>query len=245
MKHKHDSQHDGGSSQYHASGTPQSPLHVKLVTTEHEGAPQPHGFNERGNTEKNPPKWWGMPDWWVATGTVALAIFAVGSFILLWLQLRDARDFFISDQRPFIWISQPLAPTIKLGEKLAWNYTYTNFGKSPAIGVALRCQVRLQAHMTPELPDMYSPIHVKGHESEGDVIPPNDRTNWGTCYSQEVITEEDLKVMNEFDGGAKLVLFFEYYDGSRDIYTSTICYGTRRPNSGSATFPCPAENKIK
>jgi hypothetical protein len=46
----------------------------------------------------------GTPDWWIAGGTIALAVFAIGSFILLWTQLNDAREALEVDQRPWVLI---------------------------------------------------------------------------------------------------------------------------------------------
>jgi hypothetical protein len=149
------------------------------------------------------------------------------------------------DQRPYIWIIKEEIPHVKLGEKVAWNFHYTNFGKSPAVGVVVRCQVRLAAHRTPELKDMFAPIHKHGFEYEGLVIPLNDTTNWSTCFSEETVTEDDLKMLNTYDAGAKLMLYFEYYDTSWNAYTSQVCKITRRPGQGSPIAVCPAENKIK
>ncbi len=167
-------------------------------------------------------------------------------------QVRAAQDSVAAirkqtqeDQRPYIWLSQNDMPQIKLGEKAAWNFHYSDFGKSPAVGVAVRCQVRLWAHKTPEMKDMFAPIHKKGFEYEGLVVPPNDRSNWSTCFSEEDITNDDVKTMTTYDGGAKLTLYFEYFDTGWNKYTSQICMLTRRPNAGSQIMPCPAENKIQ
>lgn len=151
----------------------------------------------------------------------------------------------IADRRPYVWTIQEEIPRVKLGEKVGWNYHYTNFGKSPAVGVAPRCQVRLLAHKTPELKDMFAPIHKRGYEYEGTIVPPGDSSNWSTCFSQEIVTEEDLKMMNTYDAGAKLMIYFEYFDTNWNIYTSQVCWIIRRPGAGSATAPCPAENKIR
>jgi len=251
MKHKHGSQQHGENPQQQTGDSPENPLHVKLVPGENEGAPKTDSHNERGDAKKEPPNkwrwpiWMGAPDWWIAGGTIVLAIFAIGSFALLWKQLNDAREAYIGGQRPYVWTVQEEIPTVKLGEKVAWNFHFTDFGKTPAVGVAYRCQVRLLGHKTPERSDMFEPLHrTKGLEYQGVVVPPNDTTNWSTCFSEEIVTEEDLRMMNTYDAGAKLMLYFEYFDISWNKYTSQVCWIIRRPGSGSAVAPCPAENKI-
>jgi hypothetical protein len=228
MSHKHGDKHKQGNPKQNSS----------------DPSSNPNSIGSEGQAGKKVAKWFVIPDWWTAVSTTILAVFAIGSFILLWIQLEDARQAFIKDQRPYVWIAQEQAPVVKLGEKLAWNYHYTDFGKSPALGVAVRCQIRLAAHKTPELKDMFDPIHKRGFEYEGLVVPPNDTTNWSTCFSDETINDDDLKLMNMYDGGAKLTLFFEYYDTSWNRYTSQVCRITRRPGAGSLTAVCPAENKI-
>ncbi len=159
--------------------------------------------------------------------------------------VAQTRDQFLKDERPYVWTVQDEIPHVKLGEVVTWNFHYTNFGKSPAIGVAIRCQVRLAAHKTPELKNMYAPIHVPGFEYEGVIVPPNNSVNWTSCFSKEQITTDDLQLMNRYDGGIKLLIIFEYYDIGWQKYVSQVCFMTRRPNAGSLTAPCLAENKIK
>jgi len=149
------------------------------------------------------------------------------------------------DQRPYIWTYQDDTPKVKIGETVAWNFHYTNFGKSPAVGVAVRCQVRLEAQKTPQSKDMFAPLHKPGYEYAGYVVPQNDKTTFSTCFSNEIVTEADIKLMSAYDAGAKLMLYFEYSDVGGNIYTSQICRITRRPGQGSAVAVCPEENRIK
>ena len=165
--------------------------------------------------------------------------------------IDQSKTQFQANERPYIWTWIPNQPDgisdiphVKLGEVVSWNFRYTNYGKSPAVGVAARCQLRLAAQKTPELKDMYAPIHKPGYEQEGVIVPPNDKTNWGTCFSKEKITQADLEIMNKYDGGIKMMVIFEYFDTGLNRYTSQVCNITRRPEAGSLTAPCPAENKI-
>jgi len=48
------------------------------------------------------PKWWTNPDWWMVGLTALIALFAMFSFIELWVQLADARENFAKDQRPYV-----------------------------------------------------------------------------------------------------------------------------------------------
>jgi hypothetical protein len=201
----------------------------------------------RPPNDKSSPRIYVNTPWWQTL------IEIVGVGLLLWYTIETHRGVstaqgnFTKDQRPYIWTVQNQIPHVALNEKVSWNFQYNNFGKSPAIGVRHRCQIRLAAHGahgTPELPDMFAPLHVRGHESEGLVVPPGDSSNWSTCESDEVITDADLKMMNAFDVGAKLMIFFEYYDTGRNRYTSAVCLFTRRMGQGPIGI-CPAENTIQ
>lgn len=176
--------------------------------------------------------------------TGILALFAFLSFVGLWIQLQDARQNFTTDQRPYVWFSQYDVPILQSGQTLKWNFHVTNFGKSPAVGVVWRCQVRLFEHKTPERKDMFAPIHHPEYKFEGLVVPPNDKNNWSTCESDEILNDSDIQRMATFDGEAKLTVFFEYYDMSWNVYTSQVCLGQRKL-SLNTVMPCWAEERIR
>src|ERR1700690_1989077 len=72
------------------------------------------------------------PDW-TTRFTGILALFAVLSFIALWIQLIDARNNFRRDQRPYVWPSlmdpRPMEPQ----KPIYVDVFFVNYGKTPAI----------------------------------------------------------------------------------------------------------------
>jgi len=140
VSHKHDGEHHHENLQYQTGDSPTKPLHVKLVPSENECTPKSENLNSTSDNKKKPTKERQSPDWWMVIPTIVLAIFAMGSFSVLWIQLVDARKAFVKDQRPYVWIADNTAdhPNIYVEEGLlpvrfAVTVHYTNFGKSPAV----------------------------------------------------------------------------------------------------------------
>jgi hypothetical protein len=107
VRHKHGGQPHDSNTHNQTGDSPNNPLHVKLVAGENETTPKSNTPQDDENSKKKPhkwPAWMGTPDWWIAGGTIALAVFAIGSFILLWTQLNDAREALEVDQRPWVLI---------------------------------------------------------------------------------------------------------------------------------------------
>jgi hypothetical protein len=157
--------------------------------------------------------------------------------------ISNTQKNFVKDQRPYIWNSQNQLPHLKIGDKVTWNYHYTNFGKSPAIGVAFRCQIFLAAHKTPQSKDLFAPIHNPQYMSEGFIVPPGDSSGWSTCESDEIATESDTEMVKTYDAAVGLKIFYEYSDTAGNVYTSRVCMFLRRTGTGPIGV-CPTENLI-
>jgi hypothetical protein len=132
MSHKHGGNPNQGNPGHHTGDSPTKPLHVKLVSTEDKNKPESENLNNGGQPKQKPSKWWGISDWWVAISTGALAVFALGSFILLWIQLNDARRVFNADQRPWIEVKRNGSWVIEIGQPISYPIRFSNTGKSPA-----------------------------------------------------------------------------------------------------------------
>jgi len=52
------------------------------------------------------------------------------------IAIQNAKENFITDQQPVIWIT-PKLPSFGLNKQLQWNFEYSNYGRSPALNVHL------------------------------------------------------------------------------------------------------------
>jgi plastocyanin len=82
--------------------------------------------------------------------------------------LKLARDNFIKDERPYVWIN-PEEAKVKVGEQVTWNVKYSNYGRSPAIKLRSCSQIVIMDQPFPidtvisKLPEpsCNSPLHAK------------------------------------------------------------------------------------
>jgi len=155
-----------------------------------------------------------------------------------------SKQQFVKDQRPYIGNSQVEIPHLKIGDKVTWNYHYTNFGKSPAVGVAYRCQILLAAHKAPPMKTFFRPIHNPKYMSEGFITAPGDSSGFSTCESDEIATKADIDWHNTYDASVAMRIFYEYSDTSGNVYTSRVCLFLRKNGFSPIGF-CPTENEIK
>jgi hypothetical protein len=158
--------------------------------------------------------------------------------------VTQARDQFLKDERPYIWNGQMELPHLKIGDKVTWNYHYTNFGKSPAIGLANNCQILLAAHKTRQKKNLFTPIHNPKFMNEGFVVPPGDSSGFSTCESEEIANQADIDMHNTYDAAVGMKIFYEYSDTSGNVYTSKVCFFLRRVGISQVGI-CPTENEIK
>ena len=236
-RNKYPKAHDHGNPQNQRGDSPDNPVHVKVVEGEDKSS---ENLDSSLNSSK---RWFGVPDWWIAIGTLVLASFTILSFVVLFIQLHDAREFFTEDRRPIIWIKNLAVPQMKLGEKASWNFSYTNYGKSPATGVAVKAQIVLGGPDISKYPkDWDQRIHFENEKATGIVIPPGDDSNYSTAFSKEPVTAEDVAYAQKYDGGMVMMVYFEYYDLAGNIYESRVCKLTRL---NGAFGICELHNEIK
>ncbi len=131
-----------------------------------------------------------------------------------------ARTNFVKDQRPYIWLSELEAPTVKPGQRVLWKFRYTNFGKSPAIAVHSKATVLVGKDGTQRTPADFFKIT---NNTGGTIIPPGDKTLSTTAYSDTSITARDLADIESNPDGLVLLVYFEYSDSSKTPYRSEIC----------------------
>lgn len=225
MKHKQGTQPHQGNTQRQTGDPPENPLHVKLVPKENESAPKPDTLRGGSQDKKKPTKWFGIPDWWVAGGTITLAAFAVGSFILLWQQLNDARKAFTGDERPWIEVRGNSQPVIAENQPPGISWLLTNRGKTPAKDIKAIFLVKKVMNDTPPNLDDW---RVKSKPASSyyagvafptgfDVVPTQRvRTKAGSTDVAEPdpLTGSEWKELS--DGRAYLVFYGEMT--YRDVY---------------------------
>ena len=159
-------------------------------------------------------------------------------------QFQLTKDQFQRDQRPYIWNTQLELPRVKVGDKVTWNFRYMNFGKSPSIGLAFRCQILLAAHKTRQKKNLFSLIHNPKYMTEGFITPPGDSSGFSTCESDETATQEDIDMRKIYDATVVIKIFYEYSDTSGNAYTSRVCLFLRRIGTSPIGI-CPTENEIR
>jgi hypothetical protein len=182
------------------------------------------------------PHWWTRPEWW-------LAIFAVLSFIVLWIQLKDARAAFRKDQRPYVWVANDAKdePGIfaspitnpKGTKQIAATMRYTNWGKSPAILIQSYHAMVLGTESVEPKP-----------WNKSRRILPTGKVDFFSGVSNELSDQEIASYWNAAEDGKGITIYatWQYSDSSGNKYETDICM--TRLNLGSWQY-CETHNNIK
>jgi len=155
--------------------------------------------------------------------------------------IQDARDNFIKDQQPIIWVT-PKNPTFGVNQKLQWNIEFSNYGRSPALNMRTCIHPSLgssafsaaQQH-PPSLAD------CRGQVGSVTVVPPS-YPGFATAYFDDLLTGPDVNAIEQISGGLVVVGAFEYEDISGHSYASTFC---EYRLIGGALAHCPKYNEYK
>ncbi len=151
---------------------------------------------------------------------------------------------FVTDQRPYVWLTNDLGPfTIashssgNTSEKLAFNFHFTNYGKSPAI--YCRSEGRIVFGKNAENTIYFRSLDPKG----GTIIPPR-KDAFNTAWSDSPV-DPALLTRIQTAGTIEYVTvseYIQYSDTSGNTYSSEFCL-QRNPGPG-ITF-CKDHNSIK
>jgi len=151
---------------------------------------------------------------------------------------------FIDDQRPYLWVNKTDAPLLQAGHKAIWSFEYTNYGRSPAIGVVLRAQTIFGSGSRARIRnDLYNPIHPNVSDRTGSVMPPQ-YIGYSSAFSVETLTIEDVKEIPLHDDGIALLAYFEYFDIRGNLYQTRFCI-FRFANGAFCACPGETRNGIK
>ena len=157
--------------------------------------------------------------------------------------IQDARDHFVKDQAPYIWVT-PQPPVINLNEQLRWDVHYSNYGRSPAFNVKSCLQAAYGTDgpsYLKTLPEPSSTMECKGTSGSTGVLPPGF-PSFSSTTGEDRLTQTDIDDIKATDAGAVVWGIIGYDDSSGHSYKTTFC--SFRFSSG-AISNCPKYNYIR
>jgi hypothetical protein len=171
----------------------------------------------RQSKAKDPMLWF---TFLLAAGTIALAVIA-------WLQwhtlektdqtLRDTLRANIASLRPIIWLTNDPSLPYWNNQQIAWDYKFTNYGKSPANRVRVQSFMSLAGAEFVKsdngLPETIAPVPPEKHDS-------------GTVLSSVGISEADFLALKAPSNGIRIKVTFQYVDSHDTPYVSEVCLYT-------------------
>ena len=219
MGRKHHRKHD------HKKPPEDKPAPVVGAPPENPNARHCEAVHQECQKKEEPTKWWRNPEWGKVIAESAIAFFTFASFIALWIQLKDARDNFIKDQRPYVWVT-PDSPVFKDQETIKWNFNYSNYGRSPAFNVRSGGFYAWGVGAWKEIRDLSLADCVKAGkgniEGTGSVVPPGypevTTMQTNTKFREDI----DRKILGS-DGVLMNENVLEYEDSSGNRYRSLSC----------------------
>jgi len=192
---------------------------------------------------------------WMTSFNGVLALFAVLSFVVLWIQLCDARKSFAiqigearksfaSDQRPYVWLAndKDSSPSLKVvpeknpagALQFVGDLYYTNYGKSPAI-------ILRQYHGLILGPNAAKIRPLQWQEAK--MILPTGKIDEFSPLSGVVTEKEVSTYMSAMENdGLTVYATWQYMDTAGNKYETELCL--TRLNRGGWAY-CKEHNDIK
>jgi hypothetical protein len=154
--------------------------------------------------------------------------------------LRQSQDRFWDEQRPYMWVTNVLGspefvrngPNSNTGQ-ITWTYHFTNYGKTPALGIQYREFIKLGDNP-------FVPTYASRLEGVGAPLPPT-KDDFDTVVSEPGITPAQLAQLLETNG-ISIKVVFTYTDATARRYETGICLN--RLNLGGISY-CREGNYIK
>ncbi len=181
---------------------------------------------------------------WMTVFTGILAFFACASFIVLWIQLGDARKSFVAGDRPYVWIANDTINNSGLTATVYPNPTgrkqivatmrYSNFGRSPAIIV--------RSYHNIILGQSFGKITPLPWNNQRTIVPTG-RIDMFSAVSPPITDTDVSNYLKAPEGdGITVYATWQYLDTFGNRYETEICF--TRLNSGSWAY-CHEHNDIK
>lgn len=140
--------------------------------------------------------------------------------------LEQARKSFVRDQRPYIWLTNDLGHpgyiearvnSVLTDQRIAWDFHYLNYGKSPAHNVRFFAVV-LSGANADEMPRPLAPF-----VGPGVPLPPG-QTDLATAISRKRISRETFTGLEHQQNAILTYGVIKYEDADGNEYESGFCF---------------------
>lgn len=156
--------------------------------------------------------------------------------------LNPAKKHLAQEQRPWVLNAETGRPILKPGEKIVWNYSFDNFGKTPALNVLQTGKVLFGKDSLKRVRSNYfGTLGTVENQNRGSVIAPRD-PRFRTARSDEVLNPSDIAQITGIDGGIVLFYRIEYLDTAGNDYFTEVCRYTLK---NGLIANCGVHNQIK
>jgi len=174
-------------------------------------------------------------------------------------QAASARQF-VTDQRPYVWLTNVPPPTFRANEIPKWDFRYSNFGRSPAVNLRMCVDALLSLNKGPSnavlRPWMTLPyLNLKTFEElpapsverckdrlrVAPVLGPGEVRPFWIDGPFPTLTAKEIEEIKGKEGGLVVWGMFEYTDDAKAVYDSTFCVYLARNNFVAY---CPRYNDI-
>lgn len=160
--------------------------------------------------------------------------------------LNQTQANFRDQQRPYIWLTNvPIGPGMwppgpRRTVQVLWSWQYTNYGKSPALHVAMHQEIKFGNG--PFLPSLNGggPIPLTPRQGGGEPLPPN-KFDFTSVISPPISSDEAIRLFRS-DGGITIRMRITYTDAYKGSYETDVCLSTL---ATKAVSYCQSGNDMK
>lgn len=158
--------------------------------------------------------------------------------------LNTSKQQFRIDQRPYVWVSEPgpflRAPhsTGNTSDKLAFQFKFTNYGKSPAIHYQVDARIAIGENAWEKI------VWKSLDADKGSILPPG-KVDVNEALSDQAVSEEFFKQVNSpgIMEPIEVLGHIQYFGTDGTPYSSDFCFG--RTPGPPMVYNCPYHNEIK
>ena len=217
MSHKHKNKQQSSDPQQHV-GTPVSnPSAAESVSGQNPDGGHGEPSNWKSKYKDKLAKILRSPEWWMVILTGSLAVFAIASFIVLFLQLEESHADFQIDQRAWIGVKGIEGVRYKVGDKILIPVLLQNTGKTPALHVEA---------------SMFVDVLPKGVEPNYDRTAPPESSSSVSPNSEFTMpagSTDPLDQTTDNDRANRTLWVYgtvTYYDifNSKSVRRTEVCY---------------------
>jgi hypothetical protein len=173
----------------------------------------------------------------IAAGLLLLAAgFAGWQDYLTRAAIRDAREQFVKDQRPYVWIFEYIDPKnvhINENEKMWINLPLINYGKSPAVRAKSTGKIFMGPDAMKQADKWFNDLGTGPILTEPDAVDifppgiPSDREKpfggYSTLMTDKVLKSGDVDYILHTEQPIAIVMRTQYYDLAGNRYWSDMC----------------------